>query len=230
MQATDVMTTNVITVGPDAELRQIVDLLLKHRISAVPVVDDERRVLGIVSEGDLMRRLEDTPGRRHSWWLGMMAGDDVQARDFIKLHSRTAKDIMTRNVVVVEETASLGNIATLLEEKHIKRVPVVRDRKLVGIVSRANLLHGLAVKGVAKPSVSPDDRSLRATLLKALPEKAGVDTAFINVIVEQGAVELWGIVDSEEQGRAAELAARETPGVKSVRNRLGQVPQWIWAE
>jgi len=230
MQAADVMTTNVITVGENADVRQIVDLLLKNRISAVPVVDGEQRIIGIVSEGDLMRRVEDHPRRRHSWWLGMMAGDDDQARDFIKQHSRTAGEIMTRNVVSVAEDASLGDIAALLEEKHIKRVPVVRDGKLVGIVSRANLLQGLAVKGVAGVAGSADDRSIRKALMKALPENAGVDTAFINVIVDHGAVELWGVVDSEAQSKAAGMAAAEVPGVKSVQNRLGQVPQWVWAE
>jgi CBS-domain-containing membrane protein len=230
MQAADVMTTNVISVGAEAAVREIVDLLLKNRISAVPVIDDERRVLGIVSEGDLMRRVEDHPTRRHSWWLGMMAGDDAQARDFIKLHGRTAREIMTRNVVTVEEDAGLGDIASLLEEKHIKRVPVVRDGKLVGIVSRANLLQGLAVKGVAGAAGSTDDRGIREALLQALPERAGVDTAFINVIVDHGAVELWGIVDSDAQKKAAEMVASETPGVTLVQNRLSQVPQWIWAQ
>lgn len=230
MQAADIMTTDVVTVEPETEIRTIVDLLLKNRISAVPVVDGDRKVLGIVSEGDLMRRIEGGTGRHQSWWLGLMTGDADRAKDFVKTHGQRASEVMTRDVVSVDEHAELGEIARILEEKHIKRVPVVRDGRLVGIVSRSNLLQALAAKGIARPVVARDDRGIRETLLKILPKQAGVDTSLINIIVVDGVVELWGLSDSEEQRTAAGLAASEIEGVKSVQNNLGLAPKWVWTE
>ena len=158
MQAADVMTTNVITVPPETGVREIAGLLLKHRISAVPVVDAENQVLGIVSEGDLMRRAENDTDRRNSLWLEVIFSTHEMAADYIKAYGRTAGDVMTRDVVTVKEDTPLHEIVGLLERHHIKRVPVTRDGRLVGIVSRANLLHGLAAKGAdsAGPSSSDD--------------------------------------------------------------------------
>lgn len=158
MQAADVMTTNVITVQPDTGVREIARLLLKHRISAVPVVDTEQRARGIVSEGDLMRRAENDTDRRHSLWLEVIFSTPEKAADYIKTHGRTADDVMTRDVVTVKEDTPLHEIVGLLERHHIKRAPVTRDGRLVGIVSRANLLHGLAAKAAesAGPSSSDD--------------------------------------------------------------------------
>lgn len=230
MQAADVMTTNVITVPPDTGVRDIARLLLKHRISAVLVVDTEQRALGIVSEGDLMRRAENDTDRRHSWWLEAIFSTHDKAADFIKTHGRTAGDVMTRDVVTVTEDTPLHEIAGLLERHHIKRVPVTRDGRLVGIVSRANLLHGLAAKGAesAHPS-SSDDQTMREKLLHALSKEAALDTALINVVVNDGVVQLWGIVDSENEKKAAQIAAENTPGVRTVENHLWLAPPWIWA-
>ena len=229
MQAADVMTTNVITVQPETGVREIARLLLKHRISAVPVVDTDQRVLGIVSEGDLMRRAENDTEARHSWWLEAIAYPGQKAAEYIKTHGLRASDVMTRNLVTVTEDAPLTEIARLLERHHIKRTPVMRDGRLVGIVSRANLLHGLATK--AAESVGPsssDDQTIREKLLHALSKEAGLDTALINVIVNDGVVQLWGIVDSENEKKAAQIAAENTPGVKAIENNLGQVPAWAW--
>lgn len=146
MQAADVMTTTVITVQLDTQVRKIVELLLTHRISAVPVVDTDQRVLGIVSEGDLMRRMENDTDNRHSWWLEEILSTRGTAREYIKSRGRKAGNVMTPDVVTVEEETPLYEIARLLERHHLKRVPVTRDGKLVGIVSRANLLHGLAAR------------------------------------------------------------------------------------
>lgn len=230
MQAKDVMTTNIITVQPDAGVREIAGLLLKHRISAVPVVDADERVLGIVSEGDLMRRTENDTNSRHSWWLQAIFSTQDVAGKFIKTHGQKAGDVMTRNVVSVTEDMPLHEIAELLEKHHIKRVPVKRDGRLVGIVSRANLLHGLAAKGAETTGpASSDDQTIREILLDTLSKEAGLDMSLFNVIVNDGVVQLWGIVASTNEKKAAQIAAENIPGVRSVESHLGQIPPWVWA-
>lgn len=229
MRAADVMTSNVITVQPDTEVREIARVLLKHRISAVPVVDAGQRVLGIVSEGDLMRRAENDTDKRHSWWLEAVLSLQDRAEEYIKIHGRRAADVMTRDVVAVAEDTPLREIARLLEKHHIKRVPVMREGRLIGIVSRANLLHGLAAQGADGPR-SSTDQLIREQLLHALSAEAGLNTALINVIVVDGTVQIWGIVDSANEKTAAHVAAETIAGVKAIENHLGQVPAWVWAD
>jgi CBS domain-containing protein len=177
MRAKDVMTTEVITVGPDTSVHALAALLSERGISGVPVVDADDRVVGIVSEGDLLHRVESgterqSEGRgtrRRSWWLDGIASDRELARDYVKSHARTVKDVMTRDVVSVADTTELADIATLLETRRIKRVPVVRDGKLVGIVSRANLVRALATTRSASPTIAdPDDRAIGNQLLAEL--------------------------------------------------------------
>jgi CBS domain-containing protein len=231
MHAADIMTTKVITVEADTPVQEIAGLLLKHRISAVPVVDAGRRVVGIVSEGDLMRRAESDTGQRHSWWLETLFSAEEKAAEYIKSHGRKADDVMTRDVLTVTEETPMHKIVHLLETHHIKRVPVVSDGRLVGIVSRANLLHGLAAKRVGSNTPgSADDRTIREKLLHVLFAEAGLDAGMINVIVDDGVVQLWGIVRTSNEKKAAQIAAESMLGVKAVENYLGQVPGRIWAE
>src|SRR5580692_8668968 len=163
MRAVDVMTTDVITVDPDTTVRALATLLAERGISGAPVVDSGGRLVGVISEGDLLHRAEIGTARRHrerrrSWWLDHFAAE--LARDYVKSHGRTVKDIMTRDVVTVSEDTDLAEIATLLETKRIKRVPVTRDGKVVGIVSRANLVRALAAAttGAPMPAANADDR------------------------------------------------------------------------
>ncbi len=225
MQAKDVMTINVISVSEDTPVHEVVRLLLKHHISAVPVVDGARKVAGIVSEGDLLRP-EGTSraAARRPWWLeAVFAGQTV---GYDKAHGRTAGAIMTRNVVTVDEDTPLNRIAELLERRRIKRVPVVKDGRLTGIVSRANLLHGLADTIVEhhEPGAAKD-RQIRDELVKILLDKHELDTVLVNVTVSDGNVRLWGVVEDAEQAAVAENAAKTLAGVKSVENNfnLGQV-------
>lgn len=227
MRAVDVMTPKVITVTPDTEVREIARLLLENHISALPVVDSGGEVLGVVSEGDLMRRVENGTQRHKSWWLrSIFAGTD-NSSEYIKSHARKAREVMTPNPISITEDEPLHRVARLLEKHHIKRVPVLRDGKLLGIISRANLLQGLAAdtSEVAMP-VTADDHEIRDALLKEI-ERAGVWVERINVIVRAGEVQLWGLVDSQQQKTAAQVAAENTPGVKSVDNNLGMMPRGI---
>ena len=221
MRANDVMTPDVVTVTQDAHVHDIARLLLERHISAVPVVDSDDRVLGIVSEGDLMRRRENETERHSSWWLALWTMPKDGAREYVEEHGTRARDVMTRDVVTVTEDTPLGEIAERLEELRIKRVPVVRDGRLVGIVSRANLLHGLATaRRAMTPSPTPDDRSIRERVVEALHEDLGVTTECINVTVSDGIVDLWGDVDSGDEKQAILIAARNTPGVRELRDHI----------
>ena len=224
MHAKDIMTVNVISVSADAPVHEVVRLLLKHRISAVPVVDGARKVVGIVSEGDLLRpEGVSRAGAQRPWWLeAVFAG---QTMTYEQAHGRTAGAVMTPNVITVDEDTPLNEIAELLERHHIKRVPVLSDGRLAGIVSRANLLHGLASTIVDhhEPGAAKD-RQLREKLVKILLDKQELDTVLVNVTVNDGNVRLWGMVENTDQASAAESTAKMLPGVKSVENNLGLGP------
>jgi len=228
MLASDIMTTNVITVGPQAAVTEIARTLISRNISAVPVVDENQSVVGIVSEGDLLRRPENNTDNRRSWWLNIFASEEDEARSYAKSHGQTAADVMTDGIISVGEDTPVGQIAGILEKKHIKRVPVLRDGKLVGIVSRANLLHGLAsAKSSATPTPSTDDRSIRQTLIASLEGEGWVSHGALNVVVTDGVVELWGWVESDQERKSLIIAAKNVEGVKTVEDHLGSVAPWV---
>lgn len=222
MQARDVMTTHVITVAPDTDVREIAKRLIQNRISAVPVVDASGALVGIVSEGDLMRRQESRMGHRHSWWLSLLLLPEEQARKYVKTLGRHARDVMTNRVITIDEDASLEAIADVLERRHIKRVPVLRHSKVVGIVSRADLLHGL-VAGHTDVSSPIDDRAIKEAIEKALID-AGVMGRRLNIVVSGGVAHLWGTVITPDEKEAARVAAENAPGVKSVRDNVHALP------
>jgi CBS domain-containing protein len=221
MIAADVMVSKVITVGPDTSVATIAATLLANRISAVPVIDEKSGALiGIVSEGDLIHRVEAGTERHRAWWLEIFAGKETLAREFVKSHARRAADVMTHPVVTISPDTPLGEIASLLEKHRIKRVPVVKDGKIVGIVSRANLIQALvALDTETKPGASANDAALRDNLLEQLQSQAWW-TNNINIIVKDGIVELWGFVDSPAAKDAIRVAAEVTPGVRQVLNNL----------
>jgi CBS domain-containing protein len=222
MNAADVMVANVITVGPDANVLDVAETLLSARISGVPVVDKSGALVGIVSEGDLMRRVEAGTGRRRPWWLAIFTGKEVLAAEFVKEHSRKVTDVMTRDVITATPDTPLFTIANLLEKNAIKRLPIVKDGKVVGIVSRANLLQALAslsrqMKQLVTP---PDDTAIRDKVLRQLDAEPWTRPSLINVIVKDGTVELWGIVDSASEKKAVRVAAEVTPGVRAINDNL----------
>jgi CBS domain-containing protein len=224
MNACDVMVSNVITVGADASVQEVAHLLLTHRISAVPVVNEQNELLGIVSEGDLLHRIEAGTERRRSWWLDLLASREILADDFTRSHSRHVTDVMTRRLITVAPSTPLGEVAAILEKNGIKRVPVVQDGKVVGIVSRANLLQALATLGKTAPSATTDDGSLRDRILAQLQKTAWARPGLLNIIVHDGTVELWGMVDSVEEKKAVRVVAEMTPGVRAVNDNLTIYP------
>jgi CBS domain-containing protein len=219
MTASDVMTREVTTVSPDTPVQEIATLLYTRRISGVPVVDSNQRVVGMVSEGDLMAHsgaVGEEPQQR-SWWLGLFSDSSRSAESYSRSHARTAADIMSSSVIAASEDQPLPEIARMLEKNRIKRVPVLRDGKLVGIISRANLLQALAVSPPVAPA-SADDRAIDEAISKEMAGKPW--GAFVNVIVQDGIVHLWGFIDTESERKAITLAAQNAPGVRGVEDHL----------
>jgi CBS domain-containing protein len=227
MQAKDIMTAAVETVTPDTEMTEIARRLIARNISALPVVDGQNHVVGIVSEGDLMRRSENETERQPSWWIRVFAEPEDRARDYIKTHGMCAQDIMSRNVISVTEDTPLAEIAETLERHHIKRVTVLRDDKLVGIVSRANLLQGLVAAG-AKTAASDSDRDVRAAIEKAAAE-AGLVAEHVSIVVADGVASIWGMVQSDAERTALGLAAERVSGVSRVENNINVMPAMVRA-
>jgi len=225
MQLKDIMTADVVTVKPETSIDAIASLLLERNISGVPVVDADRHVLGIVSEGDLLHRLS-APSRSRSWWLRLLSDERERAEEFIKDHGLCARDVMTREVVVVEENTAISEAARLLEGKRIKRLPVVRNGRLVGIVSRANLLQALATRS-EHPAIAASDRDIREKLLAMLKQQGWVTHGSLNIIVNDGVVDLWGWVESEEERQALLVAAREVASSYQINDHLGFVPPYL---
>ena len=223
MRARNVMTTHVVSVKPRTHIQNIARVLLDRQISAVPVIDEAKKLIGIVSEGDLMRRPEADTASPTSWWLRLLASPETLAEKYIKTHGRYAEDIMTRHVIAAEEDSTLEEIASMMEQRHIKRVPIVRDEKVVGIVSRANLLHGLVTAGVRNENAT-DDTEIRSKVVLALEREAGVRDEFMNITVSNGVVHLWGTALSDAEKKAACLAAENTDGVRAIKDHLNVLP------
>jgi CBS-domain-containing membrane protein len=228
MRAMDVMTNEVITVDENASVQSVAKLMAKHGISAVPVVDKDNRVIGIVSEGDLLHRAETGTERRRSWWLDMVTSTDQLAAEYIRSHSGRVRDVMTPGVISVTEQTAIAEIAILLETHRIKRVPVLRDGKLVGIVSRANLVQALAMKINELPSgTEADDRVIRDKLLAELKTEKWAEVSPANVMVKDGVVHLWSSYLSERERHALVLLAQSTPGVRRVEDHQRPVPTYM---
>jgi CBS domain-containing protein len=221
MKAADVMVTNVISVGLEATVQDVANILLTNRISAVPVLTANGELLGIVSEGDLMRHAEAGVGHKRPWWLGAVTGKYRQVADFIKEHSRRVADVMTTEVITATPDTPVWTIAHLLEKNAIKRVPIVKDSKVVGIVSRANLLQAMATlrKQIDLPRPI-NDSAIRDEIITRLDAEPWAQPSLINVIVQDGVVELWGIVNSTPEKNAVRVAAEVTPGVHVVNDNL----------
>src|SRR5262245_6586025 len=220
MKAADIMTHNVISVQPEATILQAADLMLQHRISGLPVVDSDGHVVGIVTEGDFLRRAETGTQRKRARWVEFIVGPGRLAEEYVRSSSRRVEDVMTRSVHPIGEDTPLSDAVELMERHRIKRLPVLRDHKLVGIVSRANLLHALASLAREISSTPPDDVAIRERLLTELKQQSWAPLGLIDVIVRNGTVELWGTILDERKRRALILAAENVRGVKGVRDHL----------
>lgn len=235
MRAENIMSRNVTTARPETDVREIATTLLAREVSAVPIVDGEGRLVGIVSECDLMRRQDIGTGGRLAWWKEITLSSEVLAALYVKSHGGTAADVMTRPVIAVEPDTDVAEIADLFEKYGIKRVPVVEDGTVVGIVSRADLVGLLRTEllrreGEAEPLIVPDDGAVRWAIAEEIRAAAGIDTQFIYIDVHDGSVDLWGTVRSKVEKRAVELAVQASACGRTVQDHLivmqaGAVPR-----
>lgn len=219
MRAWQAMTHPVVTVPADATVFAAADILLGSRIGAAPVVDVDGKLLGIVSEADLMNRPEVGTVPAKSWLQRLLADDTRLARDYIRSHSHRVADVMTREVITVGEHVPLAEIAGLLVRHRIKRVPVVRDGKVIGIVSRANLLQGLLARQAHSDESSPSDAKIRDDVRAELATQPW-NSSITNVVVDDGVVHLWGSVASSLVKDAVRVTAENVRGVRRVVNNI----------
>jgi CBS domain-containing protein len=220
MQAADIMTRHVVSVQPETTILQAADLMLRHGISGLPVVQSDGRVVGIVTEGDFLRRTETGTQRKRPRWVQFLIGPGRLAEEYVRSSSRRIEDVMTHAVHTIGEDTPVSDVVELMERHRIKRLPVLRDDKLVGIVSRANLLHALASLARETKSTSADDVAIRERLLAELKQQDWAALGMIDIIVRNGTVELWGTLLDERKRRALIVAAENVPGVNSVRDHL----------
>ena len=217
MKAPEVMEPEVLSVGPDTKVSDVAKALLSRRISAVPVVDNGKLV-GIVSEGDLIRRVETDTDRHRSWWAELLISSETLATEYVKSHARYAGEVMTRKVVTAEESTSLSDVAKLFENHNIKRVPIVRGSKVVGIVSRSDLLRVLADLHEKSEPTPNDDDGIRHEIIRRLKAEHWYSSAQVEVAVRGGVAKIDGLVMTHEQQAAIRVVAENTPGVRSVND------------
>lgn len=219
MKARDVMVSPVITVSPHASVKEVAKTFLERHISAVPVVDEKGKLVGIISEGDLLHRAEASTERRHPWWLRAFIGPDTLAAEYTKAHARKVADAMTHKVVTATPETPLHEIAALLEKNAIKRVPIVENGHIVGLVSRANLIQAVASAGKGL-DIPLSDTMIRNRLMAHLLAQPWAQTDLLNVTVKDGVVDLWGITGSDTENQAIRVAAETANGVRCVNDNL----------
>ena len=220
MKARDIMTSEVATVRLETSVREIAALMMEKNISGVPVVSDDGTIVGMVSEGDLLHRAEVGTERKHKWWFRLFADSETAALEYVKAHGLSAADVMSRYVISVRDEADLRDVADILDSHRIKRVPVLRDGRLVGIISRRDLVRALSQVQGASADVKVDNAALHRALRDRFRSHSWLNDSYVNVTVHDGVVELWGFVVSADQHRALKVLVEETPGVVRVEDRL----------
>ena len=224
MKAKDVMTRAVISVPPDATVLQAARLMLQRHISGLPVVDQAGKLVGILSEGDFLRRRETGTERRRSRWLEFLMGPGRIAAEYTHSHGSKVSEVMSESVKTIGEETDLEDVVRMMQQYRIKRLPVLRGDRLVGIVTRANLLHAMVSLARTAPPAAKGDDAIRERLLAEMAKQEWAPAATVNVVVRDGVVELWGAVFDERQREALHVAAENITGVKAVKDHL------VWIE
>ena len=223
MKAEDVMTRDVISIDPDSTVLQAARLMLQHHISGLPVIDKSGNLVGVLSEGDFLRRRETRTEKRRSRWLEFLMGPGRIAAEYSHSHGRRVAEVMTREVHSVDVSTPIEEIVDVMERYRIKRVPVLCGGLVVGIVTRSNLMHAMvSLARVAQPGAT-DDAGIRAQMLAEMQKEEWAPAASVNVVVHDGVVELWGVIVDERQRQALKVAAENIPGVKAVKDHLAWV-------
>ena len=226
MKASDIMEKSVITVGSDAGVSEAVRVMLQHKISGLPVVDAKGELVGIVTEGDFLRRTETGTEVQRTRWLQLLAGTGRLADEYVRSHGRKVAEVMTTDVAAVSEDTELSAIVGIMEKRRIKRVPVVRGRKVVGMVTRADVLRGFArtIPGGAPAEAPKSDLELRNRIVAEIDRLPWAARNAISVTVKNGEVDLQGAIFNVKERDALRVAAENVPGVKAVRDHL------VWVE
>lgn len=222
MQVRDMMTTNVISVGADEPIVKAASLMLQNRISGLPVVDKEGELVGMVTEGDFLRRGELGTQRRRPKWLEFILGPGKLAEEYVRTSGRKVEDVMTPNPLTIRDDDTLEAVVEMMERHHIKRLPVTRGCRMVGIVSRANLLHALSTFAHDLPAPTSGDSAIRANILAAFAKQDWAPR--VNVIVKDGVAELHGVITDDRERKGLMVAAENVAGVKKVHDHL------VWVE
>ncbi len=228
MKARDLMTPDVVTVAPNTPVMGVARLLAERHISAVPVTDADRKVLGVVSESDLIKQVsgrhDETPG----FFKSLFADPQKMAQQYLKSHGRTAADIMTTDPITVTEDTPAGDIAELLDKENIRRVLVTRDGRLVGVVSRADLLRAL-VSPPTVPAEDTSDEGIYRAIMKEMRKQPWASTFYTTVVVKDGVVEFYGYCGSDDYRRALKVLAESVAGVKRVEDHMVIGPLYVYS-
>ncbi len=224
MRVSELMSRGVVSVAPTARVSDAAQLMLDHRISGLPVLDAEGKLVGIVTEGDFLRRAETGSLRRRPRWIEFCLGPGRLADEYVHTHGRKIEEVMTRDVVSIGENASLDEVAALMEKHRVKRLPVLRGSQLVGIVSRANLVRALLLLTRSPASPLPGDRAIHDRIMAAVDKEPWGPSHTINVVVHEGRVELYGSIFDEREREALRVLVENISGVKGVQDHL------VWIE
>jgi CBS domain-containing protein len=220
MKAQEIMTRDVITVRPDTLVRDIAALMVEKHISGVPVLTDNGKLIGMVSQSDLLHRAEVATERKHKWWFRIFADSGTLAREYAKAHGLKAHDIMSRYVISVRDDAELRDVADILDQRRVKRVPVVREDRLVGIITRGDLVRALSQVQVSKAIKTIHNAALHKTLHDRIRSQSWINDNCISLIVNDGVVELGGFVERADQRIALRVLVEETDGVNRVDDKM----------
>jgi CBS domain-containing protein len=220
MIVADVMTRTVISIAPEATVEEAANLMLSRGISGLFVVDKAGDLVGIITEGDLLRRDELGTERGRPWWLKLLVSPARQAADFTRAHGRHVRDVMTADVICVADSAPLETVVATMERARIKRVPVTHEGQVVGVVGRADLLRALVSRMQAAGPVAGEDGAVRTAILDALERQAWAPMTTLNVTVSQGVAAIWGTITNEEERHAIRVLVENTPGVAAVHDHL----------
>jgi CBS domain-containing protein len=220
MKASDVMTKRVISIEPQATIVQAIRLMLKNHLSGLPVLDRSGKLVGVITEGDFLHRREIGTERKHNAWFVAVFGPEQSTRDYVRAHGIKVGELMTRQPITVNEDTSLDRVVHLMERHHIKRLPVLRKNKVVGIISRANLMRALASIHRASPETSRNDQEIRRRIVADIEKENWAYGTDVMVLVRDGIVDLCGTINDSSQRAALKALVREKSGVRKLYDHL----------
>ena len=222
MIVSDVMTRKVLSVAPDDTVDNAVNLMLRHGISGLLVVDAQGTLAGVVTEGDLLRRDEIGTERHRPWWLRVLVSPGKQALDFTRTHGRKVSDIMTPEVICVDVATPLEEVVETMEKQRVKRLAVTEKGHVVGVIARSDLLRALLSheRENVSTSTQQDDRTVRANILAALEAASWAPMTTLNVTVAKGVADVWGTITNADERRGICVIVENVPGVKEVHDHL----------